>query len=137
MQRIEEARSSYDIRRADTFPAIDAAIVYVRFRAPAVLLPGAGLDGDAYQVGLTESNWELDFWSRVHSLKNTALEEFLARDAERRAATISVSGNVADNCQLLRELNERISCHVTRIAQSCTCCFISFAPAAVAQRGAS
>ncbi|MFM0295585.1 MULTISPECIES: efflux transporter outer membrane subunit [Paraburkholderia] len=109
VRRVEEARATYGIRRADTFPTIAAGGSYVRFRAPGVLLPGGSIDAEAYQVGLTESNWELDFWGRVRSLKDAALEEFLASDAARRAATLSVIANVADNYLLLRELDERIA----------------------------
>ncbi|WP_040124009.1 efflux transporter outer membrane subunit [Paraburkholderia xenovorans] len=109
VQRVEEARATYGIRRADTLPTISAGGSYVRFRSPGGLLPGGSFDGEAYQVGLMESNWELDFWGRVRNLKDAALEEFLASDAARRAATISVIANVADNYLLLRELDERIA----------------------------
>ena len=106
-QRVEQARATYGIRRADTLPTVSAGGGYVHLRAPGVLLPGGSLDADAYQVGLTESNWELDFWGRVRNLKDAALEEFLASDAARRAATLGVITNVADGYLLLRELDER------------------------------
>ncbi|MBW0451190.1 efflux transporter outer membrane subunit [Paraburkholderia phenoliruptrix] len=109
VQRVEQARATYGVRRADTLPTIAASAAYVRLHTPGVLAPGGSLDAAAYQVGLSESNWELDFWGRVRNLKDAALEQYLASDAARRAATLGVIANVADNYLLLRELDERIS----------------------------
>ncbi|WP_310034956.1 efflux transporter outer membrane subunit [Paraburkholderia graminis] len=106
-QRVEQARATYGIQLADAWPTIAGGGGYVRLHTPGVLPPGGTLDADAYQVGLTESNWELDFWGRVRNLKNAALEEFLASDSARRAATLSVIENVAKNYLLIRELDER------------------------------
>ncbi|MFM0084878.1 efflux transporter outer membrane subunit [Paraburkholderia sediminicola] len=116
VQRVEEARASYGIRRADAFPTIAAGGAYAHFRAPGVLLPTGTIEGNVYQVGLTESNWELDFWGRVRSLKDAALEQFLASDASRRAVTISLIANVADNYLVLREFDERIALAQATIA---------------------
>jgi multidrug efflux system outer membrane protein len=109
VQRVEEARATYDIQRADALPTIAAGGAYAHFRAPGALLPTGTIEGNVYQVGLTESNWELDFWGRVRSLKDAALEQFLASDASRRAVAISLIANVADNYLVLREFDERIA----------------------------
>jgi multidrug efflux system outer membrane protein len=109
VQRVEEARATYGIQRADAFPTIAAGGAYAHFRAPGALLPTGTIEGNVYQAGLTESNWELDFWGRVRSLKDAALEQFLASDASRRAVTISLITNVADNYLVLCEFDERIA----------------------------
>lgn len=109
VQRVEEARATYGIQRADQFPTIAAGSTYARFRAPGGLLTGAPLVGSLYDVGLTESSWELDFWGRVRNLKDAALEDFLASDAARRAATVSLIAQVADSYLVLREYDERIA----------------------------
>lgn len=51
--------------------------------------------------------WELDFWGRVRNLKDAALENYLATDEARRAATIGLIAEVADAYLILRELDER------------------------------
>jgi NodT family efflux transporter outer membrane factor (OMF) lipoprotein len=109
VQRVEEARATYGVRRADQFPAVNAGASYVRFRAPGGLLGSGPIIGGGYSVSLMESNWELDFWGRVRNLKDAALENFLASDASRRAATLSLITQVADSYLVLRESDERIA----------------------------
>jgi multidrug efflux system outer membrane protein len=109
VQRVEEARAAYGIRRADQFPTVDAGASYVRFRTPGGILGTQPIDGAGYSVSLTESSWELDFWGRVRNLKDAALENFLASDASQRAATLTLIAQVADSYLLLRELDERIA----------------------------
>src|SRR5690606_31745390 len=80
-----------------------------RGRTPADLsVTGRALDGSQYQVGLALASWELDFWGRVRSLEAAALESFLATDAARRAAAVSLVAQVADAYLGVRELDERI-----------------------------
>jgi multidrug efflux system outer membrane protein len=67
------------------------------------------LIGSQYQVGLGMASWELDFWGRVRSLQDAALESYLASDAARRAASIALVAQVANNYLVLRELDERIA----------------------------
>ena len=55
------------------------------------------------------ASWELDFWGRVRSLKDAALQNYLASDAAARAATLSLITQVADGYLTLRELDERLA----------------------------
>lgn len=109
VQRVEEARAAYGVRHADQFPTVDAGGSYIRFRTPGGILGSQPIDGADYSVSLTESNWELDFWGRVRNLKDAALENYLASDASRRAATLTLITQVADSYLLLREFDERIA----------------------------
>ena len=59
------------------------------------------------RVSLGLAAWELDFWGRVRNLKDAALENYLATDEARRAATIGLIAEVADAYLTLRELDER------------------------------
>ncbi len=107
--RVEEVRALYGIQRADLYPGLDAAGIYGRSRIPADLsMTGRPLIASEYQAGLGISNWEIDFWGRIRSLKDAALETFLAGDAARRAATLSLISQVADSYFVLHELDERI-----------------------------
>ena len=43
---------------------------------------------EQYDVNLGISSWEIDFFGRIRSLKDRALEEYLATDQARRSAQI-------------------------------------------------
>jgi multidrug efflux system outer membrane protein len=106
--RVEEARAAYGIVRADRFPTINAQAGVDRSRTPADLsYTGKPLIGSEYQVGLGMASWELDFWGRVRNLHDAALENYLATDAARRAASIALVAQVANGYLTLREFDER------------------------------
>ncbi|WP_442793475.1 efflux transporter outer membrane subunit [Paraburkholderia sp. HP33-1] len=109
VQRVEQARAGYGIRRADQFPSISAGASYARLRTPGGFLANQPMISSLYNVDLVESNWELDFWGRVRSLKDAALEDFLASEASQRAATVSLIGQVADSYLVIRQYDERIA----------------------------
>lgn len=108
--RVEEARATYGIQRSERFPAIGAQAGVDRSRTPADLSPtGKTLIGSQYQVGLGMASWEIDFWGRVRSLQDAALENYLATDAARRAVNIGLIAQVANAYLALRGLDERIA----------------------------
>ncbi|SDD30678.1 efflux transporter, outer membrane factor (OMF) lipoprotein, NodT family [Paraburkholderia lycopersici] len=109
VQRVEQARAAYGVRRADQFPSVSAGAAYARLRTPGGFLLNQPTISSFYDVDLVESNWELDFWGRVRNLKDVALEDFLASDASRRAATVSLIGQVANSYLNLRQYDERIA----------------------------
>ncbi len=107
--RVEEARAVYGIQRAEQFPAIGAQAGVDRSRIPADLSPtGKPVEGSQYQVALGLASWEIDFWGRVRNLKESALENYLATDAARRAVAISLVAQVANSYLSLREVDERL-----------------------------
>jgi len=94
--RIEEARSLYQIQRADLLPTVNASAGFTRERLAAVQSPtGGSVVGDVYQAGLGIASYELDFFGRVRSLSNAALAQYFATEEARRAAHISLVSNVA------------------------------------------
>lgn len=109
MLRIEETRALYGIQRADLFPWLNGQANFTRSRTPADMsLIGRPLLLNEYNVGLGVSNWELDFWGRIRSLRDAALETFFASNEARRAATISLVAEVANSYLRLRALDQRI-----------------------------
>jgi len=88
---VEVARAQYRIERSDLYPHIGAA-------GSAEF--SSGDPSTRYRVGLTAS-WELDLFGRVRSLKQAALEEYLATSAAHRAAHLSLVGEIVT--QYLRE----------------------------------
>jgi outer membrane protein, multidrug efflux system len=110
MLRVEEARATYGIQRAERFPTVGVQASEDRSRTPADLsVTGKTLIASQYQVGLGMSSWEIDFWGRVRSLQDAALENFLATDAARRAASVGLVAQVATSYLALREFDERIA----------------------------
>ncbi|TRM52980.1 efflux transporter outer membrane subunit [Achromobacter sp. LC458] len=108
--RVEEARALYGIQRSDQFPTLGVQATGTRSRTPADLnLTGRPVVANQYQAGVGMATWELDFWGRVRSLKDAALENYLASDAAARAVTLSLIAQVADSYLSLRELDERLA----------------------------
>lgn len=94
--RIEEARAQYGIQSADLLPNIGASASASRARTAADLSPTrAPVTGGNYQVGLSLTAFELDFFGRVRSLNDAALAQYLATEEARRAAQIALVGEVA------------------------------------------
>lgn len=93
---VDRARGMYHIKRNDLLPAIYAAGSGTRQHSPAALSStGVEFTSEQYRVDLGVSAWEIDFFGRVRSLKNVALEQFLATEEARRAAQLALVFNVA------------------------------------------
>ena len=92
---MDKARAQFGIARADRIPNIDASGQNSNQRLPADLHGGIeGIDRQ-WNVGLGISSFELDFFGRVKSLEDSALESYLATEEARRAAHISLVSQVA------------------------------------------
>src|SRR5450830_1498723 len=105
--RVEEARAAYGIQRAEQFPTIALGASGSRTRVPGDLsVTGRPMTSAQYQTGLNVSAWELDFWGRVRSLKDSALQTLLSSDEARRAVGVAL---VANGYLGLRELDERVA----------------------------
>lgn len=108
--RVEEARAAYGIQRAEQFPTIALGASGSRARVPGDLsVTGRPMTSAQYQTGLNVSAWELDFWGRVRSLKDSALQTLLASDEARRAVGVALVAQVANGYLGLRELDERVA----------------------------
>ena len=92
----ERARALYGIQRAELLPAVNAVGGMSRQRAPADLsTTGSARTAERYDVNFGISAWEIDFFGRIRSLKDRALEEYLATDQARRSAEILLVSSVA------------------------------------------
>jgi multidrug efflux system outer membrane protein len=94
---VEMARAIYGIQRAEFLPAVNATGDMIRQRVPADLsTTGSVMTVEQYDVNLGISSWEIDFFGRIRSLRDQALEEYLATDQARRSAQILLVSAVAD-----------------------------------------
>lgn len=95
---VERARAVYGIARAELLPAIEATGRGRKERAPSSAF---GSDGgsviiERYDVNLGVSSWEIDFFGRIRSLKDAALQEYLATEQARSGAQILLVSGVAN-----------------------------------------
>ncbi|MFZ3074957.1 MAG: efflux transporter outer membrane subunit, partial [Psychrobacter glacincola] len=87
---IEKARAQYQITDINDLPRIDGNAGYSRQRQ-------RGTTGDNYNVNLGLANYELDFWGKIASLKDQALQNFLSTTAAKDATQISLISNIAQS----------------------------------------
>jgi multidrug efflux system outer membrane protein len=107
---IERARAQYQIRRADLYPEVAANAAGSAQHLPADLADGGrGQTVHQYSVGLGISAYELDLFGRVRSLKDQALEQYLATEQARRSVQISLVAEVAANYLALAADRERLA----------------------------
>jgi multidrug efflux system outer membrane protein len=93
---VERAQALYGIQRAELFPGIDAVGSASRQHLPADLsTSGQETTYSQYEVNLGIAAWELDLFGRIRSLKDQALEAYLASDETRRSAKIALRAEVA------------------------------------------
>ncbi|HEX9079898.1 MAG TPA: AdeC/AdeK/OprM family multidrug efflux complex outer membrane factor [Desulfuromonadaceae bacterium] len=106
---IERFRAQYQIQRSDLFPKVDATAAGNFQRMPAGEFgsnPAATIN--FYSVGLGVASYELDLFGRVRSLKDQALEQYLATEQARASVQISLVSQVAIGYLTLAADQERL-----------------------------
>ncbi len=94
---VEKSRALYGIQRAELFPAVNATGAGSKGRVPADLsYIGQDTTAQQYSVNFGVTAWEVDFFGRIRSLKDRALEEYLATGQARRSAQILLVSSVAN-----------------------------------------
>lgn len=91
---IEKARAQYQITDLNDLPSINGEAGYSRRRTSG---PTGSNTGDNYSVNLGLANYELDFWGKIASLKEQALQNFLATTAAKDTTQISLISNIAQS----------------------------------------
>ena len=93
---VEYTRALYGIQRAELFPVINATGTGSKSRVPADLSSsGSRQTVERYDANLGVASWEIDFFGRIRSLKDRALEKYLATEQARRSAQIVLVSSVA------------------------------------------
>ncbi|MBP8981010.1 MAG: efflux transporter outer membrane subunit [Syntrophobacterales bacterium] len=94
---VERARALYGVQRAELLPTVNAFGAGSKGRVPADLsYTGQETTSQQYSVNFGVSSWEIDFFGRIRSLKDRALEEYLATGQARRSAQILLVSAVAN-----------------------------------------
>jgi len=94
---VMKAQAQHRVTRADLFPTLNGTADVTRQRVPGDLTgTGNAATTSQYNVQLGVSSFELDFFGRVQSLEDQALEQYLATEEARRSAQISLVAEVAN-----------------------------------------
>ena len=93
---VEAFQAQYRIQRADLLPAVSANASESRQRTPPSVTRSKAMINSTYAVNLGVSAYELDFFGRVRSLSEQALQTWLATEQARRSAELSLVANVAN-----------------------------------------
>ena len=93
---VAQTQAQYRIQRAALFPQIGGFAYSSTLRTPASLSStGSANVTHDYSVGVSAS-WELDFFGRLQSLSDQALQQYFATAQARKAAQILLVSQVAD-----------------------------------------
>lgn len=93
---VEKARAMYGVQRAELYPPVDVTGVGSRQqRSRDLIAPADDRMSESYSVNLGVAAWEIDLFGRIRSLKDQALQEFLASEQAGRGARISIIAETA------------------------------------------
>lgn len=94
---VQQLQARYRIQRAAKRPAVDAEAAASRSRTPESLsFTGDSGINEQYSVGLGITNWEIDFFGRLDSLSQSALQQYFASQAARNNIQLILVAQVAD-----------------------------------------
>jgi multidrug efflux system outer membrane protein len=107
---VREMQAQYRIQRAGLFPQVGAFADASRSRTPATSSSGGsgGKVTQDYAAGLSVS-WEIDFFGRLGSLKDAALQQYFATAYARKATEILLVSQVADQYVTLLAYDELLA----------------------------
>lgn len=91
---VDLARAYYRIQRNELLPTVKATGIGVKQRIFSDT--GRSMTVEQYSVDLGISSWEIDFFGRIRSLEQRALEEYFATEEVRRGAQILLVSEVAN-----------------------------------------
>ncbi len=123
IQTLRRAEALYGVQRSQKFPDIDLGARGSNQRLGEAVTGGASRIERQYSVDLGMTAFEIDFWGRLASLEEQALQAFLATDEARRNTHIAVVSEVitaylalAADRALLRLARETLSTQSASLA---------------------
>ena len=115
--RVEEARAQFGVIEAERLPTINTNFSRSASRTPATLFNSrTDLKNQRYDLSLSMTSFEVDFWGRVASLNDAAKATFLATEEARRALRISLISDVANGYFALLQYDEIIDLYRRTVA---------------------
>jgi multidrug efflux system outer membrane protein len=110
MLNIEKARATYRIQRADLLPTVNATASQSAQRSSAATSStGSSAVSRSTSAEVGFSSWELDLFGRIRSLKNEALETWLATGQTQRSTRMSLVAEVAGDWLTVGAYQQRLA----------------------------
>lgn len=113
--RVEEARATYGITRADRFPTVAAvgsrnSLSYSTnlISTNPTLQQKQSITYQRYDANLSALSFEIDFWGRLAGLSESARAAYLATEEAHRAVRLSVVADIANAYFSLLDAKERL-----------------------------
>ena len=95
---VEKAQAQYRIQRSELYPSVGVMASGEKYRLPEKMSSdGKASIKEQYSVNVGVLSWELDFFGRLRSLRNRALNQYMATEQARTAAQISLVAAVAQS----------------------------------------
>lgn len=104
--RMDEAKATYGIQKADRLPTIQGTLTYDRSRT--VFSSSQAFEAELYRVGVGISDYEVDVFGRVKSLTQSALEQYLAVTENRQAVQATLVTEIATQYVNLLTLHAQV-----------------------------
>jgi len=109
---VAQAQAQYRVQRSTLFPQVNAFANSSSTRTPASLsATGRAVVAHDYSAGLSAS-WEIDFFGRVQSLSDAALQQYFATAQAHKAFEILLVSEIADQYLTMLAFDDLIA--VTR-----------------------
>jgi len=105
---VERARALYRIERSPLFPSVGATGSVTVQELPAAIPSSAFAPDAQWSANVGVTSWELDFFGRIRSLSEAALEQFFATEEARRSAHLALVAEVATAHFTERALAEQL-----------------------------
>lgn len=91
--RMDEAKATYGVQKADRLPTVQGNLNYDRSRT--VFSSSQAFEAELFRVGVGISEYEVDVFGRVKSLTQSALEQYLAVTENRQAVQATLVTEIA------------------------------------------
>lgn len=91
--RMDEAKATYGLQKADRLPTVQGNLNYDRSRT--VFSSSQAFEAELFRVGVGISEYEIDVFGRVKSLTQSALEQYLAVAENRQAVQVTLVTEIA------------------------------------------
>jgi multidrug efflux system outer membrane protein len=94
---IEKAKATYRIQRSDTLPTVTAGVTAVRAEVPVdTSYYGTNYNYTTVTANIATASYEFDFFGRIKSLNEEALESYLATEEALVSSRISLIAETAN-----------------------------------------
>jgi multidrug efflux system outer membrane protein len=93
---VEKAQAQFRIQRANQFPKVNAGATADAYRVPRDMSTNdKAYTYETMQIGVQVSSWEADLFGRIRSLKQQALEQYLATEQGRISTQMALVSSTA------------------------------------------